>query len=81
MNRKLIYGGWAVREALAEGTARQVIMARGAEGSHVDAIIDLAREKGIHIRWVPRNEVDKMVQGRHQGVVAETQGLYKAVVY
>jgi 23S rRNA (guanosine2251-2'-O)-methyltransferase len=68
---KLI-GIHAVREALVSGRAlERVIVARGRGGERVQEIVDLARSKGVPLRFEDRAQVDRLAEtGHHQGIVA-----------
>jgi 23S rRNA (guanosine2251-2'-O)-methyltransferase len=61
-----------VREALKAGrTLDRVLIARGAGGPRLQEIIDQARERGIPLRFEPREALDRASNGAaHQGVVA-----------
>jgi len=69
----LLYGRNAVLEALRAGRRRPytLAVARGAraEGT-LAAILDLARERGIPVHPVEREQLDAMAEG-HQGVALE----------
>ena len=61
-----------MREALRAGrTLDRVLIARGAGGSRLQEIIDLARERSVPVRFEPREALDRACHGTaHQGVVA-----------
>jgi len=61
-----------VREALRAGrTFDRILIARGAGGSRLQEIIDLAREHSLTLRFEPREVLDRVSNGAtHQGVVA-----------
>lgn len=69
--RKLI-GIHAVREALAAGHAlERVVVAQGRRGERIDEIVDLARRRGVPLRFEGREQLDRLAEtGHHQGVVA-----------
>jgi len=62
----------AVHEALASGQPIDgVIVARGLHGERVQEIVDLARRRGIPVRFENREQLDRMAEDeRHQGVIA-----------
>ncbi|HOG45268.1 MAG TPA: 23S rRNA (guanosine(2251)-2'-O)-methyltransferase RlmB [Anaerolineae bacterium] len=70
---EFLYGRNAVLEALRAGRRRPyaLALARGArpEGT-LAAILDLARERGVPLREVEREELDRLAEG-HQGVALE----------
>src|ERR671924_2044549 len=61
-----------VREALRAGRPLdRVLIARGSGGPRLQEIIDLCRERGIAVRFEPRDALDRASNNaRHQGVVA-----------
>lgn len=61
-----------VREALRAGrTLDRVLIAKGAGGPRLQEIIALCRERGVAVRFEPRAQLDRAVNGaQHQGVVA-----------
>jgi 23S rRNA (guanosine2251-2'-O)-methyltransferase len=62
----------AVREALAGGRAlERIVVASGRHGERIEELVRLARERGVPVRFEPREQVDRLA-GRceHQGVVA-----------
>ncbi len=70
----LLFGVNAVREALASGQAiERVAIARGRHGQRVQAIVEACRRQNIPLRFVEREELDRLAGDvRHQGVVALT---------
>lgn len=62
----------AVHEALASGQPiDRVIVARGLHGERIQEIVDLARRRGVPVRFESREQLDRMAEGeRHQGVIA-----------
>jgi 23S rRNA (guanosine2251-2'-O)-methyltransferase len=62
----------AVREALAAGSAfDRIVIAKGRQDSRIEEIVQLARERGIAIRFEDRGQLDRLAHSRdHQGVVA-----------
>ncbi len=61
-----------VREALRAGRPiDRVLIAKGAASPRLQEIIDLSRERGIPVRFEPREHLDRASGGpQHQGVVA-----------
>ena len=62
----------AVREALEAGGAfDRIVIAKGRQDSRVEEIVQLARERGIAVRFEDRAQLDRLANTRdHQGVVA-----------
>ena len=71
MNRFSI-GVHPVREALrAQRPLDKVLIAKGASGRRIQEIIELCRERGIPVRFEPRDALDRVSKGAtHQGVIA-----------
>jgi 23S rRNA (guanosine2251-2'-O)-methyltransferase len=61
-----------VREALrARKALDRVLVVRGAAGTRLQEIIDLAREAGVPLRFEAREQLDRVCRGTsHQGVAA-----------
>ena len=62
----------AVREALEAGsTFDRILIAKGRQDSRVEQIVQLARERGVAVRFEDRGQLDRVANTRdHQGVVA-----------
>jgi 23S rRNA (guanosine2251-2'-O)-methyltransferase len=62
----------AVREALEAGSAfDRIVIAKGRQDSRIEEIVQLARERGIAVRFEDRSQLDRLANARdHQGVVA-----------
>src|SRR3974390_152764 len=61
-----------VREALRAGRPLdRVVIAKGASGPRLQELIELCRERGIPVRFEPREQLDRAAGGQpHQGVIA-----------
>jgi 23S rRNA (guanosine2251-2'-O)-methyltransferase len=61
-----------VSEALrAKRPLKRLLIAQGAGGPRVQAVIDLARQAGVPVRFEPRASLDRLAgTAAHQGVVA-----------
>jgi 23S rRNA (guanosine2251-2'-O)-methyltransferase len=70
MNRLL--GIHAVKEALEAGRAlERVVVARGKGGERVQEIVELARSRGVPVRFEERTQLDRLAgNATHQGVIA-----------
>jgi 23S rRNA (guanosine2251-2'-O)-methyltransferase len=68
----IISGVHPVREALrAARPLDRVLIARGAGGPRLQEIIELCRERGIPVRFEPREALDRLTsKAAHQGVAA-----------
>src|SRR6202166_1584628 len=62
----------AVREALQAGSAiDRVVIARGRQDTRTEEIVQLARGRGIPVRFEDRSQIDRLANTKdHQGVVA-----------
>src|SRR5437763_12982776 len=67
-----LVGVHPVREALRAGRAvDRVLIARGAGGPRLQEIIELCRERGIPVRFEPRDALDRASNNaHHQGIIA-----------
>lgn len=65
-------GPRAVAAALDAGRAiDRILVARGAKGSQLQAIIDRCRKQKLPLRFEPREQLDRLSQGAtHQGILA-----------
>lgn len=52
------------------GRINKVFLQQGVQESFADEVFGLAREKGVVVQTVPKNKLDRLVQGgNHQGLV------------
>ncbi len=71
MDKNLIYGHHPVTEAIRAGKAvEKVFFQQGERGEMEKEIRHLTKEYGITLQVVPKEKLNKMVKGQHQGVVA-----------
>jgi 23S rRNA (guanosine2251-2'-O)-methyltransferase len=65
-------GFHAVEEALAAGRALdRIVIASGRHGERLEAIVRLAKSRGVPVRFEDRQQVDRLAGTReHQGIVA-----------
>jgi 23S rRNA (guanosine2251-2'-O)-methyltransferase len=70
MNR--LTGIHAVHEALEAGASiERIVIARGLRGKRVEKIVQLARSRGVPVRFEERAQLDRLAGTReHQGVIA-----------
>jgi 23S rRNA (guanosine2251-2'-O)-methyltransferase len=69
----LLYGIHAVEEALRARSRSldHIEVARERHDQRLQTLIDLAREKGLSVRFLPREQLDRLARSKsHQGVVA-----------
>jgi 23S rRNA (guanosine2251-2'-O)-methyltransferase len=62
----------AVREAIEAGAAfDRILIAKGRQDTRIEEIVQLARQRGIPVRFEDRSQLDRLANTRdHQGVVA-----------
>ena len=71
MDKNLIYGHHPVVEAIQSGRAvEKVYFQQGMRGELEKEIRLLTREYEIPLQIVPKEKLNKMVKGQHQGVLA-----------
>jgi len=72
MDVNRLTGIHAVREALEAGRAiERIVIARGRHGERIEQIVQLARTRGVPVRFEERTQVDRLAGTReHQGVLA-----------
>ena len=65
-------GFHAVEEALAAGRALdRIVIARGRHGERVEAVVQLAKSRGVPVRFEDRAQLDRLVgTSQHQGIAA-----------
>lgn len=74
---ELVYGIHAVDALLRNSPAavQCLWVQAGREDKRMSAVLDLARNQGVQVERVGRAELDQRVNGRHQGVIAEVEGV------
>lgn len=72
-----IYGIHAVDSLLRTNpkSVQRLWIQQGREDRRISALLELAQNQGVPTAREPRKDLDEMVDGRHQGVVAETQNV------
>ncbi len=72
-NNEFLYGKNAI-EALLEANKRninKIYLAKGIKyDSKLKTIVNLAKKEGVNLQEVPKEKLNAMVQGAHQGIVA-----------
>jgi len=72
MSMEYTIGRNPVLEALrAERDINKIWIAEGSQKGQMQQIIAMAIEQQVLIQYVPRKKIDQMVEGTHQGVVAQ----------
>ena len=68
----LIFGRNAVIELLKSGrSVNKIFMAEGSRDGSIQKIFSLAKTAGIVVEFISRDKLDKISNGRHQGVAAK----------
>lgn len=65
-------GFHAVDEALSAGRPLdRIIIAKGRHGDRIQSVVDLAKSRGVPVRFEEREQIDRLVGTReHQGIAA-----------
>ncbi len=72
---EFIYGRNPVREALRLGRSlNRILIADSVSRQDIADILDLARERGVVFQFTDRRKLDRLTDGRHQGIVAMVAG-------
>lgn len=59
-------------EALkSDRDVNKVLIAEGSQKGQMQQVIGLARERNVMVQFVPKKKIDGMVEGNHQGVIAQ----------
>ncbi|WP_044895177.1 23S rRNA (guanosine(2251)-2'-O)-methyltransferase RlmB [Bacillus alveayuensis] len=67
-----IIGKNPVVEALkSERDINKIWISESSQRGTMQQIIQLAKQKGVVIQYVPKKKIDQMVEGNHQGVIAQ----------
>ncbi|WP_018663980.1 23S rRNA (guanosine(2251)-2'-O)-methyltransferase RlmB [Heyndrickxia acidiproducens] len=71
MNQEYIAGKNPVLEALRSGREiNKIWIAEGSQKGSMQQVMQLAKQKNVFVQSVPKQKIDAMVSGVHQGVVA-----------
>ncbi|WP_453992469.1 23S rRNA (guanosine(2251)-2'-O)-methyltransferase RlmB [Bacillus nitroreducens] len=72
MTSDFIIGKNPVIEALkSERDINKIWIAEGSNRGQMNQITSLAKEGNVLVQFVPKKKIDQMVEGNHQGVVAQ----------
>jgi len=68
---EMIAGKNPVLEALRSGREMNKIwISEGVKKSGIKEVLDLARERGVFVQFVPKKKIDQLSSANHQGIVA-----------
>ena len=72
MGNDLMMGRNTVLEALrSERDIHKIWVAEGATKGQIQQVVAVAKENKVMIQVVPKKKLDQMVEGNHQGVIAQ----------
>ena len=72
MSYDFIMGKNPVIEALkSERDINKILIAEGSQRGQMQQITQLAKEANVIVQYVPKKKLDSMVEGIHQGVLAQ----------
>ncbi|WP_108672034.1 23S rRNA (guanosine(2251)-2'-O)-methyltransferase RlmB [Peribacillus acanthi] len=72
MTQEIIMGRNPVLEALkSERDINKIMIAEGSQKGSMQQIIAIANERKVFLQFVPKKKIDQMVEGNHQGVIAQ----------
>ncbi|MDQ0157019.1 23S rRNA (guanosine(2251)-2'-O)-methyltransferase RlmB [Robertmurraya andreesenii] len=72
MNQDYIIGKNPVIEALkSDRDVNKILIAEGSQKGQMQQVIGLAKEKNVLVQFVPKKKIDGLVEGNHQGVIAQ----------
>ncbi|MEQ2528939.1 23S rRNA (guanosine(2251)-2'-O)-methyltransferase RlmB [Robertmurraya yapensis] len=72
MSQDYIIGKNPVIEALkSDRDVNKVLIAEGSQKGQMQQVIGLAKERNVMVQFVPKKKIDGLVEGNHQGVVAQ----------
>lgn len=70
-NGEIIAGKNPVLEALRSGREiNKIWISEGVKKSGIKELLDLARERGVFIQYVPKKKIDQLTNANHQGIAA-----------
>lgn len=72
MSHDYIIGKNPVIEALkSDRDMNKIFIAEGSQKGQMQQVIGLAKENHVLVQFVPKKKLDQLVEGNHQGVVAQ----------
>ena len=73
---EIVYGVHPVREVLQRGTRRSEVLfvSRSTKDASIKEVLSLARGAGVEVRFVGKDEVERLAPGgNHQGIAVRTE--------
>ena len=81
MDDDLVFGRNAVMELLKSGrSVNKILIAEGSRDGSIQKIFSLAKTAGIVVEFISRDKLDKICEGRHQGVAAKAAAVNYSTV-
>lgn len=75
---ELIYGRHPVIDAIRNGTAlEKLLLQQGTRGDLEKEVRKLSKEFGIPVQYVPKEKMNRLVKGNHQGLI----GMVSIITY
>ncbi|MDX8363096.1 23S rRNA (guanosine(2251)-2'-O)-methyltransferase RlmB [Cytobacillus sp. IB215316] len=72
MNQEYIIGKNPVLEALkSKREINKIWIAEGSQRGQMQQVAQLAKDKQVPVSFVPKKKIDQMIDGNHQGVIAQ----------
>jgi 23S rRNA (guanosine2251-2'-O)-methyltransferase len=72
LSQDYIIGKNPVIEALkSDRDVNKVLIAEGSQKGQMQQVIGLAKERNVMVQFVPKKKIDGLVEGNHQGVIAQ----------
>lgn len=72
MNQDYIIGKNPVIEAIKSNRdINKILIAEGSQKGQMQQVIGLAKESNVLVQFVPKKKIDQLVDGNHQGVIAQ----------
>lgn len=72
MSQDYIIGKNPVIEVLkSDRDVNKILIAEGSQKGQMQQVIGLAKERNVMVQFVPKKKIDGLVEGNHQGVVAQ----------
>ncbi|MFP8966370.1 23S rRNA (guanosine(2251)-2'-O)-methyltransferase RlmB [Pokkaliibacter sp. CJK22405] len=70
-----VFGLHSIKTLLKRDSRRihELLIQQGRQDQRIESILEIAAEKFVKVRHVPRQELDKTIDGVHQGVAARVE--------
>lgn len=72
MNQDYIIGKNPIIEALkSHRDINKILIAEGSQRGQMQQVIQLAKDANVLVQFVPKKKLDQLIEGNHQGVIAQ----------